>query len=187
MLRRGYPFRKYTVTNKVTLKLTPVNQPKAMTKGHSPMQTPPGEPVQAPFSLSPGTATDAAEMARLDRAFWGEWANPLTLYRQLMDIFPEATLVARDQNAALIGYAVGLSNGYTREGWVFLGNTSQSYWPFGEVMILTFSPPAQKPIKKTFRTLPSNCMIRDISPWKPIYAKSVSIYWISSVLCPNSE
>ena len=70
------------------------------------------------FAITTCSANDVPEIAALDRSMWGASANPRTLYRQLIDIFPRMVLVASDSNGRLAGSSVMLFNGGTRHGWI---------------------------------------------------------------------
>lgn len=60
------------------------------------------------FIIRPALTSDIDAIASLDRNMWGEWANPATLYRQLVDLFPETVIVGYAPGDKYAGCAVGL-------------------------------------------------------------------------------
>jgi len=74
--------------------------------------------ARAQVGISKASPQDLEAIAKIDRSEWGAWANPLPLYRQLLDIFPSAILVARDLQGKPVGAAVALVCENRKEGWI---------------------------------------------------------------------
>lgn len=74
--------------------------------------------VHERFVVRPALPAEAHSIAALDKAMWGDWANPVTIYRQLIDLYPEAVLVAHDLQGRYAGCAVGLFRTELKQGWV---------------------------------------------------------------------
>ena len=87
----------------------------------------PTERSRGTFAITACSASDVPEIAALDRSMWGDSANPNTLYRQLIDIFPRMVLVARDSSGALAGFSVMLFNGATSHGWILSVDLHQDF------------------------------------------------------------
>ena len=77
-----------------------------------------GSSASKEFVLRRARPEDAILMAATDRQMWGEWANPVTLYRQLIDLFPETVLVAYTPDGSYAGCTVGLIRAHPHTGWV---------------------------------------------------------------------
>lgn len=75
----------------------------------------PTSPVASITNCKPEEVTTLAAM---DLAEWGDWANALPLYRQLIDILPSNVLVARNLQDDILGFALILHNSDNQEGWL---------------------------------------------------------------------
>ena len=76
------------------------------------------KPAQHDFVVRCAVPDDVSAIATLDRELWNTWANPSTLYRQLIDLYPETVLVAHSQDGQYAGCAVGLVRANPLKGWV---------------------------------------------------------------------
>lgn len=73
---------------------------------------------RAEVLITKADASDLEAISAIDRALWGAWANPLPLYRQLLDIFPSSILVARDIKGEPVGTVVALVCEDRAKGWI---------------------------------------------------------------------
>src|SRR5688572_3055772 len=83
------------------------------------------------FAVSACRPEDVPELAALDRSMWGDSANPRTLYRQLIDIFPRAVFVARTLDGTLAGFSVCLFNAESLDGWILSVDLHANYRGIG--------------------------------------------------------
>lgn len=58
------------------------------------------------------------EVVAVDQQLWGAWANPITLYRQLLELFPTTILTARHESGTYAGCVIGLVRPDSTCGWV---------------------------------------------------------------------
>lgn len=63
---------------------------------------------QSSFKVREAVPADLPAVVAVDRELWGPWANPITLYRQLLELCPELMLVASSSSGEYAGCATGL-------------------------------------------------------------------------------
>jgi L-amino acid N-acyltransferase YncA len=79
------------------------------------------------FVVRPALPQDITTIAALDRVVWGDWANPSTLYRQLIDLFPESIFVAHTSDGRYAGCAVGLVRTKPTIGWILSVDLAEEF------------------------------------------------------------
>jgi L-amino acid N-acyltransferase YncA len=82
---------------------------------------------QQGFVVRTALPQDVATIVAVDRAIWSDWANPPTLYRQLIDLFPESIFVAHTQDGRYAGCAVGLVRPQPAIGWILSVDLAEEF------------------------------------------------------------
>lgn len=83
------------------------------------------------IAIRSATASDLANLAKIDRDGFGDESYPLFVLKQFMDIAPSGLIVA-EENAALTGYALAASvGGQATTSWLLSLVVAQSYRGLG--------------------------------------------------------
>ncbi len=70
------------------------------------------------MKLSPATPADLAELAELEREIFVREIYPPFFFRQAHDLWPDWLLIARSEDARVIGYVIGAPAFPPGEAWV---------------------------------------------------------------------
>ncbi len=76
------------------------------------------DPTALRFVIRPAIPSDVQAIADLDKKIWQDWANPVTLYRQVLDLFPDTVLVGHSIDGRYAGCALGLVRPAPCTAWI---------------------------------------------------------------------